>query len=159
VSAVEPISSGGWAVSEGRGLGLAARGESPAAFGRRCIPPGGVAPRSNTPGILTRRALPSGRIATLGATPDFHHGLLRKSDLAKPFVGFTSPDSARTLNGSVECRTVSDTMVPPTLAPTLLEGEPRKASLRYAEPKLFRPDRSECLRESARRASGIRQPL
>ena len=37
---------------------LVARGESPAAFGRRCIPPGGVAPRSNTPGILTRRALP-----------------------------------------------------------------------------------------------------
>src|ERR1700676_5338893 len=56
--------------------GLAARGESPAAFGRRCIPPGCVAPRSNTPGILTRLALPSGRIAALGATPDFHHGLL-----------------------------------------------------------------------------------
>src|SRR6202051_2194431 len=55
---------------------LAARGESPAAFGRRCIPPGFVAPRSNTPGILTRRALPVGRIAALGATPDFHHGLL-----------------------------------------------------------------------------------
>ena len=61
----------------GRHARLAARGESPAAFGRRCIPPGGVAPRSNTPGILTRRALPSGRIAALGATPDFHHGLLR----------------------------------------------------------------------------------
>jgi hypothetical protein len=58
---------------------LAARGESPAAFGGRCIPPGCVAPRSNTPGILTRRALPSGRIARLGATPDFHHGLLRRS--------------------------------------------------------------------------------
>src|SRR6266852_5314405 len=55
--------------------GLAARGESPAAFGRRCIPPGCVVPRSNTPGILTRRALPAGRIASLGATPDFHHGL------------------------------------------------------------------------------------
>src|ERR1700689_3947215 len=27
---------------------LAARGESPTAFGRRCIPPGRVAPRSNT---------------------------------------------------------------------------------------------------------------
>src|ERR1700676_975977 len=56
--------------------GLTARGESPAAFGRRCIPPGCVAPRSNTPGILTRRALPDSRIAALGATPDFHHGLL-----------------------------------------------------------------------------------
>ena len=55
---------------------LAARGESPAAFGRRCIPPGCVAPRSNTPGILARRALPAGRIAALDATPDFHHGLL-----------------------------------------------------------------------------------
>src|ERR1700726_3906987 len=59
--------------------GLAARGKSPAAFGRRCIPPGCVAPRSNTPGILTRRALPSGRIAALGATPDFHHGLLNSA--------------------------------------------------------------------------------
>src|SRR5205809_2642504 len=55
---------------------LAARGETPAAFGRRCIPAGCVAPRSNTPGILARRALPSGRIAALGATLDFHHGLL-----------------------------------------------------------------------------------
>ena len=55
---------------------LAARGESPAAFDRRCIPAGGVAPPSNTPGILGRRALPAGRIAGLGATRDFHHGLL-----------------------------------------------------------------------------------
>src|SRR6266513_2314488 len=57
-------------------LSLTARGETPAAFGRRCIPAGCVAPRSNTPGILARRALPSGRIAALGATLDFHHGLL-----------------------------------------------------------------------------------
>src|SRR3989442_4934180 len=57
---------------------LAARGETPAAFGRRCIPAGCVAPRSNTPGILARRALPSGRIAALGATLEFHHGLLDK---------------------------------------------------------------------------------
>src|SRR5436189_3586547 len=84
-------------------LRLAARGETPAAFGRRCIPPppqpgcrvggpgaGCVAPRSNSPGIappprkpraagapvLGRRALPAGRLARLGATPDFHHGLL-----------------------------------------------------------------------------------
>ncbi len=69
--------------------GLAARGESLAAFDGRCIPkppqrgcrvggPGAgcVAPRSNTPGILGRRALPAGRLARLGATPDFHHGLL-----------------------------------------------------------------------------------
>ena len=55
---------------------LAARGESPAAFDRRCIPSDGVAPRSNTPGILPRLALPGGRLAGLGATRDFHHGLL-----------------------------------------------------------------------------------
>ena len=54
----------------------AARGESPAAFGRRCIPGGCVAPRSNTAGILGRRALPPGRLGALGATPAFHHGLL-----------------------------------------------------------------------------------
>ncbi|PYR15141.1 MAG: hypothetical protein DMF94_32835 [Acidobacteria bacterium] len=56
--------------------GLAARGESLAAFDERCIPSGGVAPPSNTPGILGRRALPAGRLARLGATPDFHHRLL-----------------------------------------------------------------------------------
>src|SRR5687767_111890 len=55
---------------------LAARGETPAAFGRRCIPPGCVAPSSNTPGILGRRALPAGRLTGLGATLAFHHGLL-----------------------------------------------------------------------------------
>src|SRR5947207_9227059 len=69
--------------------GLAAGGESLAAFDERCIPKppqcgcrvggpgaGGVASPSNTPGILSRRALPAGRLARLGATPDFHHGLL-----------------------------------------------------------------------------------
>src|SRR6202023_4094446 len=58
---------------------LAARGESPAAFERRCIPTGCVAPPSNIPDIpdiLGRHALPAGRLAVLGATPDFHHGLL-----------------------------------------------------------------------------------
>src|SRR5438876_6855770 len=84
---------------------LAARGESPAAFGWRCIPAGCVAPRSNTPGIAPHRAQDArwgprptlvapfprgphgadcapwgggGRIAALGATLDFHHGLLRR---------------------------------------------------------------------------------
>src|SRR5438093_13667317 len=56
--------------------GLAARGESLAAFDGRCLPADCVAPRSNTPGILGRRALPAGRLARLGATPGFHHGLL-----------------------------------------------------------------------------------
>ena len=55
---------------------LAARGATPAAFGRRCIPSGCVAPSSNIPDILGRRALPGGRIAGLGATPELHHGLL-----------------------------------------------------------------------------------
>src|SRR5438552_10985943 len=54
----------------------AARGESPAAFGRRCIPADCVAPPSNIPDILSRRALSSGRLAALGAAPDFHHWLL-----------------------------------------------------------------------------------
>jgi hypothetical protein len=54
---------------------LAARGASPAAFGRHCIPPGCVVPPSNIPDILGRHALPAGRIAALGATPDLHHGL------------------------------------------------------------------------------------
>ena len=56
---------------------LAARGETPAAFGRRCIPADCVAPPSNIPDILGRRALSAGRLAALGATLDFHHGLLR----------------------------------------------------------------------------------
>ena len=55
---------------------LAARGESPAAFGRRGIPPRGVARRSNTPGILPPPALRDGFLDGLGATRDFHHGLL-----------------------------------------------------------------------------------
>src|SRR5262249_23391107 len=59
-----------------KALGLAARGASPTAFGRRCIPAGCVASPSNMVDILGRRALPSGRLAALGATPDFHHGLL-----------------------------------------------------------------------------------
>ncbi len=61
-----------------RCLALAARGESPAAFDRRCIPSDGVASRSHTAGILPRRALSDGRMAGLGATRDFHHGLAVK---------------------------------------------------------------------------------
>jgi hypothetical protein len=83
---------------------LAARGESPAAFGRRCIPADCVAPPSNIPDIAPHRAQDAqwgprsavvaplrrgphgadcapwcgsaGRLAALGATPDSHHGLL-----------------------------------------------------------------------------------
>src|SRR5438445_12313377 len=78
---------------------LAARGETPPAFGRRCIPapphraekhavgtPAAdcVAPPSNIPDILGRRALSSGRLAALGATADFHHGLLGSGVLIGP---------------------------------------------------------------------------
>src|SRR4051812_10925831 len=55
---------------------LAARGETPAAFAERCIPPGGVVHRSFTSNKLALHALPSGRLARLGATRAFHHGLL-----------------------------------------------------------------------------------
>src|SRR5205809_6249397 len=83
---------------------LAARGETPAAFGRRCIPADCVAPSSHIPDTAPHRAQTarwgprsavvaplrrgphgadcapwggtSGRLAALGATPDFHHGLL-----------------------------------------------------------------------------------
>ena len=55
---------------------LGARGESPVAFDRRCIPPRGVAPQSHSSAILLRRALPRGRLTGLDATRDFHHGLL-----------------------------------------------------------------------------------
>ncbi len=62
---------------QGPGVGgLAARGESPAAFDGRCIPPLGVARRSNIPDVLTPRAWIGGRFARLGATRHFHHGLL-----------------------------------------------------------------------------------
>ena len=50
---------------------LAARGKSPAAFDRRCIPLRGVVHRSNTAGIFPLLALLSGRIADLGATRGF----------------------------------------------------------------------------------------
>jgi len=59
------------------GIGhLTARGASPSAFDRRCIPPGCVARRSNIGHILASRALPSGRITGLGAATHLHHWLL-----------------------------------------------------------------------------------
>src|SRR5438046_10323372 len=76
---------------------LAARGETPAAFGRRCIPADCVAPPSNIPDILGRRALSAGRLAALGATPDFHHGLLTASAvmvLLLGVCGITAPRAA-----------------------------------------------------------------
>src|SRR6266496_2977838 len=70
----------------------AARGETPAAFGRRCIPADCVAPPSNIPDILGRRALSSGRLAALGATPDFHHGLLAHVITPPKLVLCAGPD-------------------------------------------------------------------
>src|SRR5205809_4749643 len=97
----------------------AARGEGLAAFDERCIPTppqrgcrvggpgaGGVAPPSNTPGIATpprkpraagapvlgRRALPAGRLARLGATPDFHHGLLTRTNVLEFRAPCPMPD-------------------------------------------------------------------
>jgi len=67
-------------ISFAKSAGRAARGESPVAFARRCIPPGCVAPRSHTAGMFPRRALQASDAASLttglGATRDFHHGLL-----------------------------------------------------------------------------------
>ena len=61
---------------------LAARGESPAAFGRRCIPKlpalSHFLQRSNTAGMLPRLALLGRRIATLSVTRDLHHRLLER---------------------------------------------------------------------------------
>jgi hypothetical protein len=90
---------------------LTARGETPAAFGRRCIPADCVASPSNIPDIAPHRAQTarwgprsavvaplhrgphgadcapwggtSGRLAALGATLDFHHGLLTRTELAQ----------------------------------------------------------------------------
>jgi hypothetical protein len=87
-----------------RRRGLAARGESPAAFGRRCIPPGCVAPRSNTSGILTRRALPAGRIAALGATPDFHHGLLERPQEVEEILLLTLCEAPELIDHTVGLR-------------------------------------------------------
>ena len=103
---------------------LAARGESPAAFDRRCIPPwatlGVVHAGSNIPGILPPRALPWATAALiqrgLGATRDFHHGLLALAAVlalagaAGPRAQMASGDQSETfapnLFGGLEYRMV-----------------------------------------------------
>src|SRR5436309_14870164 len=72
---------------------LTACGETPAAFGRRCIPADGFAPPSNIPDILSRRALSSGRLAALGATLEFHHGPLARTIL-RAAVGLAAASGA-----------------------------------------------------------------
>ena len=59
--------------------GQAARGRSPPAFDRRCIPADGVASRSSTASVYPRRALSGGRMARLGATRDFFHKPLSRN--------------------------------------------------------------------------------
>ena len=63
-------------IGERTAAALAACGGSPAAFGGRCIPAGGVTPPLHIPDMRGRRALPSGRLTRLGATLGFHHELL-----------------------------------------------------------------------------------
>ena len=105
---------------------LAARGESSAAFDRRCIPAGCVASLSNTTGILPRRALSAERHASLGATLDFHHGLL---DGGGPIL--PEPSSWSNLTRARRCSCcISDASAVPSphgiyLANiSLLDGEP-----------------------------------
>jgi len=62
--------------------GPAARGASPSAFDRRCIPPRCVAQRSNIGHILASRALRSGRIAGLWCDDRLPHGLPETPTLA-----------------------------------------------------------------------------
>src|SRR5436190_3343157 len=73
-----------------RASARAARGETPAAFGRRCIPADCVAPPSHMDDMLGRRALSSRRLAVLGATLALHHGLpvsLALARLVEALVG------------------------------------------------------------------------
>ena len=81
------LATAGIAIRGGVDVGLAARGKSPTAFNRCCIPPRGVAPQSNTPSILPRRALGPGPRTGLDATPDFHHGLLGIELFKEEFYG------------------------------------------------------------------------
>ena len=81
---------------------FAAREETPAAFGRRCIPADCVAPPSQMDDMLGRRAYcphgavcapwggSAGRLGSLGATLDFPHGVVAPSDPPEvdwPFYG------------------------------------------------------------------------
>src|ERR1700680_4281561 len=84
---------------------LAARGESLAAFDGRCILAGCVALPSNIPDILGHHALPARRLAGLGATPDFHHGLLRSSTVWLGDI-VRSPRSARLRTRAPESRCI-----------------------------------------------------
>src|SRR5436190_21773052 len=78
---------------------LAARGETPAAFGRRCIPADCVAPPSQMADMLGRRALSAGRLAGLGATLASHHGLLAAFAIVSGAPVATAQNLGATLQG------------------------------------------------------------
>ena len=61
-------------LSDAMRRGRAARGKSPAAFDRSCIPPDCVVPRSHMLNMLPRHALSAGRLTGLGATRGFATG-------------------------------------------------------------------------------------
>ena len=93
---------------------LTVRGESPAAFDRRCIPPGAalgiVHDGSNTPGILPPHAWRGARLGGLGARRDFHHGLLTLVSVAAlatlagaQSVGVPDPDVAVARPVDIQC--------------------------------------------------------
>ena len=71
---------------------LPARGESPAAFEPRCIPPDCVVRRLHMPNMRPPHALSGGRLAALGATRGFATGcygtrrLLHHSDRGSPYA-------------------------------------------------------------------------
>src|SRR5437867_3758039 len=76
---------------------LAARAETPAAFGRRCIRADRVAPPLHMDDMLGRRALSARRLAALGATLEFQRGLLAAIQVHGNML--TSDDEIRRLAG------------------------------------------------------------
>src|SRR6266850_4666824 len=58
-------------------------------YSRYCTPP--CTTRTVGAPPVGRRALPPGRLARLGATPDFHHGLLRATGAAVCWACFAGP--------------------------------------------------------------------
>src|SRR5207248_3128751 len=88
-------------VMSSRASARAARGETPAAFGRRCIPADCVAPPSHMDDMLGRRALSAGRLAGLGATLASHHGLLAAFAIVACAHVATAQNIGATLQGLI----------------------------------------------------------
>ena len=124
-----------WTLSpESTEAALAARGKSPTAFNRCCIPPRGVAPQSNTPSILPRRALGPGPRTGLDATPDFHHGLLEVRH-EMPYPVLLKPARSVAGNGILEVKRAADLegalshFEAPPLIQELIQGEDLELTL------------------------------